>query len=179
MDLISTGARRGGRMLDRLLKFASVDARAVDLTEVDLAELLAEVLAGLSATILDRQAAISAADLPVVRADRILLAQVLQNLIANALKFTTDRPPAISISAARDGDGWRIAVADDGPGIGEAERRHIFEMFRRAGGSDEAGLGMGLAMCAKIVQRHGGRIWCDSTPGTGSTFSFILPAGAD
>ncbi|MCW3002929.1 MAG: domain S-box protein [Conexibacter sp.] len=177
MQLISRGALRGSRMLDGLLSFARFDTRTLEPARVDLAQVLAEVTAGLRATIEAKQAAIRADALPVVQADPVLLAQVLQNLLANALKFTVRHPPVIDVAAAPADGGWRISVTDNGPGLDPAARAHIFDMFGRGGQSAEDGLGIGLALCAKIVERHGGEIGYDSTPGQGATFFFTLPDG--
>jgi PAS domain S-box-containing protein len=175
MQMIASGALRGSRMLDGLLTFARFDTRTLDPARVDVAEVLAEVSAGLRVTIDAKQATIRADALPVVHADPVLLAQVLQNLVANALKFTVERPPVIDVSAVRQSTAWRISVSDNGPGIDPVGREHIFDMFGRGGRSREEGLGIGLALCAKIVERHGGQLGCESTPGHGATFSFTLP----
>jgi signal transduction histidine kinase len=175
MQLISRGALRGSRMLDGLLSFARFDTTTLEPARVDLAQVLAEVTAGLRATIEAKRAAVRADALPVVQADPVLLAQVLQNLLANALKFTVRHPPVIDVAAAHADGAWRISVTDNGPGLDPAAREHIFEMFGRGGGTGEEGLGIGLALCAKIVERHGGEIGYDSTPGQGATFFFTLP----
>lgn len=121
----------------------------------------------------------TADDLPAVLADETQLVQLFQNLVANALKFRAEgRPPHVHVSARRDGDRWRLAVADNGIGIEAEYLRRIFGLGERLHGiSKYPGNGIGLATCEKIVQRHGGRIWAES-PGLdqGSTFAFTLPA---
>jgi signal transduction histidine kinase len=101
--------------------------------------------------------------------------QVFQNLVANALKFTAGRRPRVRVEAAGDDGWWRVSVADNGVGIEPADRRRVFAVFSRLDGHAYAGTGVGLALCQRIVERHGGRIWVDSTPGVGSVFSFTLP----
>ena len=116
--------------------------------------------------------------LPVVLADRSNLCRVFQNLIGNAVKFTRDDDPEVVISAERESeDMWRISVADNGIGMAPENTRRIFEPFRRLHGEEEyPGTGIGLAVCERIVEQHGGRIWVESVPGEGSVFSFTMPA---
>jgi light-regulated signal transduction histidine kinase (bacteriophytochrome) len=111
-------------------------------------------------------------------ADASQLQQVVTNLVGNALKYRRpDVPPAIRISAERAGTVWRFAVADNGIGIEEEYFDRIFVIFQRLHTRDEhAGTGIGLAVVRKIIDRHGGRVWLESTPGEGSTFFFTLPA---
>jgi signal transduction histidine kinase len=106
------------------------------------------------------------------------LAQVFQNLIANAIKFRrADEAPQVHVSATREGDLWRFSVADNGIGIPADQRERIFQIFHRLHTREEyPGTGIGLALCRRIVERHGGRIWVESEPGEGATFYFTLPA---
>ena len=114
--------------------------------------------------------------LPVVLADAAGLTRVVQNLVGNAVKFVDGRAPEITIGASREGAWWRLWVRDNGIGMDPAHAERIFEPFQRLNGEDHyAGTGIGLAVCERIVERHGGRIWVDSAPGEGSTFSFTLP----
>ena len=111
-------------------------------------------------------------------ADRAQLAQVFQNLIANAIKFRReDAPPHVHVSAEREGDKWLLSVADNGIGIDPKQADRIFQIFQRLHTREEyEGTGIGLALCKRIVERHGGRIWVESAVGEGSTFYFTLPA---
>lgn len=114
--------------------------------------------------------------LPVVQADAAGLTRVVQNLVGNAVKFVDGHPPEVTIGAEREGDWWRLWVRDNGIGMEPAHARRIFEPFQRLNGEEHyEGTGIGLAVCERIVQRHGGRIWVDSAPGEGSIFSFTLP----
>jgi light-regulated signal transduction histidine kinase (bacteriophytochrome) len=143
---------------------------------VDSANLLTQVLDDLHATIADNMASITHDALPTVTGDAAQLRLVLQNLIGNALKFRAAPPPQIHISAQRNGTHWQFSVRDNGIGLDPHQTVQIFQVFRRLHPSQEyAGTGIGLAICKRIVERHGGRIWVDSTPGNGATFYFTIP----
>jgi two-component system, chemotaxis family, sensor kinase Cph1 len=115
--------------------------------------------------------------LPVVMADELQLAQIFQNLIGNAIKFRGEAAPQIHVSAERDGPQWRLAVRDNGIGIESSYWNRIFLIFQRLHPRQQyPGTGIGLAICKRIVERHGGRIWVESQPGAGSTFFFTLAA---
>jgi light-regulated signal transduction histidine kinase (bacteriophytochrome) len=110
-------------------------------------------------------------------ADEAQLAQVFQNLIANAIKFRRDEvPPRVHVSAEREGDVWTFCVTDNGIGVDPAQADHLFQIFQRLHTQEEyPGTGIGLALCKRIVERHGGHIWVESQPGEGSAFCFTLP----
>jgi len=117
--------------------------------------------------------------LPTVLADEDQMRQLFQNLVGNALKFRGSAAPRIHVGAADEGDHWHLWVRDNGIGIEAKDFQRIFVMFQRLHGGEELpGHGIGLAICRRIVARHGGRIWVESEPGRGSTFTFTLPAGA-
>jgi chemotaxis family two-component system sensor kinase Cph1 len=116
-------------------------------------------------------------ELPEITGDAIQLRQLFQNLIGNALKFHGSEAPRIHVSAAQDGGMWRFGISDNGIGIDPQFADRIFVIFQRLHTrQDYPGSGIGLAICKKIVERHGGRIWVDSREGAGSTFYFSLPA---
>jgi len=113
----------------------------------------------------------------VVNGDDIQLMQLFQNLIGNAIKFSQDRTPHIQVAAERRGDDWCFYVRDNGIGIESEYFERIFSIFQRLHDRKQyPGTGIGLAICKKVVEHHGGRIWAESEPGTGSTFYFTLPA---
>jgi len=144
---------------------------------------VADALANLHTTIEECGARVDYDGLPTVYADGSQVTQLFQNLIGNALKFrrlNTDEAPRIRIHARRDGAGWTFAVQDNGIGIDPAYAGRIFVIFQRLHTREEyAGTGIGLAICKRIVERHGGRIWVESQPGQGATFLFTLPAAPD
>ena len=145
--------------------------------EVRLDSALQQAIERNRAEIEERGAIITHDELPVVMGHEAPLAQLFQNLLANAIKFQPDKPPQIHVSASRDGIEWRIAVRDNGIGIPVSEQRHIFDVFRRAAGTEHiSGSGIGLAVCQRIVSRHGGRLWLESRVGEGTTFFFTVPA---
>jgi PAS domain S-box-containing protein len=170
------GARRMQVLINDLLAYSRAGRRELALIETDCQQVLTDVLANLQAAIDERAAVITHDPLPTLMADRVQLSQVLQNLIANAIKFSKDRP-RVHVGAERDGEQWRISVRDHGIGIAPEYAERIFEIFKRLHGWGEyPGTGIGLAVCKKLVERQGGRIWVESTPGEGSTFFFTLPA---
>ena len=133
------------------------------------------MLANLKTVIEESGATVTCDSLPTVQGDETQLVQLFQNLIGNGIKFRGDRPPQIHISARRDGDRWEFAVRDNGIGIERQYWEQIFVIFQRLHTRQKyAGTGIGLAICKRIVERHGGRIWLDSQPGQGTTFYFTL-----
>jgi PAS domain S-box-containing protein len=143
---------------------------------VDCAEVLAQVLLNLEDSIRQAGAVVTHGELPTVRAQRVHVLQVLQNLISNSIKYRRDEPPAIHVCAARERELWRISVGDNGLGFEPEYAQQVFGLFKRLHGQRYPGTGIGLALCTKLVERHGGRIWAESIPGQGSTFHFLLPA---
>ncbi|MDG5761232.1 PAS domain S-box protein [Natronococcus sp. A-GB1] len=170
------GAERMRNMIDGLLAYARVKTRGDPLEPVDLDAILEEVRSDLGMRIAATNADVTADPLPTVEGDESQLRQVFQNLLDNAIEYSHG-PPRIHVSAERRGPRWEISVRDEGIGIPADERGQIFEMFQRLHGrGDHDGTGIGLALCERIVERHGGEIWVESEPGEGSTFSFTLPA---
>jgi light-regulated signal transduction histidine kinase (bacteriophytochrome) len=121
---------------------------------------------------------VTAGPLPTVVGDEVQLGQVFRNLVDNAIKFRRpDRPPLVRVSAERDGEGWSFAFADNGIGIDPQYFERIFGVFQRLHAREEyPGTGIGLAVCKRVVERHGGRMWVESSAGQGATFRFTLPA---
>jgi PAS domain S-box-containing protein len=172
------GSVRMQALIDGLLRLSRVSAVPRELALVDSAMALEAACTNLVTAIAESRAQISHDALPVVNAEPGQLAQLLQNLIGNALKFRGDKPAVVHVGARREGSGWVFSVADRGIGIEPQYASRIFELFKRLHTRDEyAGTGIGLAICKKIVERHGGRIWVESQMGQGATFHFTLPAG--
>jgi chemotaxis family two-component system sensor kinase Cph1 len=118
--------------------------------------------------------------LPTVLADAVQMGQLFQNLLINALKFQGREPPKVHLSARRQGDEWIFGVQDNGIGIDAQHQERIFAIFQRLHRREDfPGTGLGLALCKKIVERHGGHIWVESAPGRGSTFYFSIPGGKE
>jgi len=160
-----------------LLSYSRVGRAELEHEPVAMGPLVQRVLEGMQTSINETDATIEVGDLPTVRGDASQLVQLVQNLVVNALKFTGGEPPVVRITAARDGDEWAFAVADEGIGIDPEFDERIFQVFQRLHGPNEyPGTGVGLAICRAIAERHGGRIWVESTPGEGSVFRFTLPA---
>jgi light-regulated signal transduction histidine kinase (bacteriophytochrome) len=134
-------------------------------------------MANLSAAIRENAAGIKKGELPVVNGDETQLLQLFQNLIGNAIKFQKPgAAPEVHISSGKQGDSWLFSVTDNGIGIDNKFSDRIFEIFQRLHTREQyPGTGIGLAVCKKIVERHGGRIWVDSKPGQGTTFFFTIP----
>ena len=171
------GARRMQALIDDLLTISRVDTKGRPLQRIDLGESLYAALRSLRICIDERHAQVHAGPLPAVLGDAAQLTQVFQNLLSNAVKFCQDGAPRVEISARRDGALWRICVRDNGIGVPEEHRERIFGMFQRLHGRREyAGTGIGLAICQKVVERHGGTIWVEAAQGGGSAFMFTLQA---
>jgi len=172
------GAVRMRALIDDLLAFSRVGSHEMLVDDIDLRELLDRVVDGAGRTVLETGARIELAEpFAPVRGDGTQLAQLLAHLVTNAVKFRApDRPPVVTISAGVEGDGVRIDVADNGLGIPASQQERVFRMFARLHGRDEyEGTGIGLALCRRIAERHGGRLGVASEPGVGSVFSIWLP----
>lgn len=168
------GSRRMHALIGDILEYSRV-SRGRPLVPTASGAALAHALANLREAIDASGARIESGDLPTVLGDGQQLAQLLQNLIGNALKFRGSRPPRIVVRAEPEAGHWRFSVDDNGIGMDMQHRERIFLMFQRLNRREEyPGTGIGLAVCKKIVERHGGRIWAESSPGVGSTFYFTL-----
>ena len=176
------GAKRMQALINDLLAFSRVGRVERPRELVDLDELVEQATSVLSLAIEETGATVDVqGDLPAVYGERSLLGLVLQNLISNAIKFHGDEPPVVRVSARRDGERWELAVADNGIGVDPEYAERIFVIFQRLHVRDAyAGTGIGLTMCRKVVEYHGGQIWLETSHnGAGSTFRFTLPVAAD
>jgi signal transduction histidine kinase len=170
------GALRMQRMINGLLAYSRVTTRGDAFEDVSCEEALKGSLLNLKGAINESTAKVSHDALPSVSGDRIQLEQLFQNLIGNAIKYRSEAPPLIHVSAEKNDSEWTFSVKDNGIGIDPAYHERIFEIFERLHDEKEyPGTGIGLAVCKRIVERHGGRIWVDSQLGQGSTFRFAIP----
>jgi len=177
LEIIRSGAKRMELLLQDLLSYIQV-AGAADNGQLELTNaniVLGKVLSNLEMAIRESDAVVTSDSLPSVRISDVHLQQLLQNLISNALKYRSERRPRVHLSAERTDTHWVIAVKDNGIGIAKQYSERIFGIFKRLHGTERyAGNGIGLAICQRIVERYGGRIWVESEPGEGSTFYFTL-----
>src|SRR5437764_1205127 len=175
---ITAGASRLQALIDGLLTYARVSTAPRKVETIDLEALTREVLTTIRPALSERAAEVDLRVLPSVEGERAQISQLMQNLILNAVKFTADDvTPHVEIYARPRNDGrWEIRVADNGVGVAPEQTERIFEMFQRgAVNGDRSGTGIGLALCARIVERHGGEIGVQPHEGGGSVFSFDLP----
>jgi len=170
------GAKRMQALISDMLAYSRVSTRARPFQPTDSARIVATAERHLQIAIEEGGAEIERGELPVVLGDEVQLLQLFQNLIGNAIKFRGQAPPRVRVTAEPADDGWCFSVGDNGIGIAPEYFERIFVLFQRLHGRKEyPGTGIGLALCKRIVERHGGRIWVESTPGNGSVFRFTLP----
>ena len=170
------GATRMQQLINDLLAYSRVDTRGKPPVATDLNEVLGHAEANLHEAIRESGAVVTHTPLPTVNGDQVQLVQLFQNLLANAIKFRGQEPPQIQISAQPQEAGWLLEVQDNGIGIAPEHQERIFAIFQRLHPRSEyPGTGIGLAICKKIVERHGGRIWLESVPGQGASFFFNIP----
>ncbi len=171
------GAKRMQALINDLLAYSRVGTRGQPFDEVDLCKIVERAQENLRVAIDESQAQIICNRLPTVSGDEMQLTQVFQNLIGNAIKFRGDCAPQVRISETRENGMWHIWIADNGIGIDPQYNERIFQIFQRLHTRDEyPGNGIGLAICKRIIERHGGTIWVNGKPGEGSTFHFTIPA---
>lgn len=176
IDYAVDGAVRLQRLINDLLTYSRVGTRGKPLEPTDSHSVLGEVLLNLQFAVEENRAIVTNDDLPTVRADASQLVQIFQNLIANAIKFRGESPPRIHVSARDRGREWLFSISDNGIGIDPQYKDRLFMIFQRLHTKQEyPGTGIGLALCKRIVERHGGKIWFESEPGKGSTFFFSIP----
>jgi PAS domain S-box-containing protein len=170
------GAIRMQTLINDLLAYSRVGTQAKPLAPTDSHSVLGEAIRNLAATIEESRAIITNDDLPMVRADASQLVLVFQNLLANAIKFRSKDLPRVHVTAQNQGREWVFSVKDNGIGIEPQHAERVFVIFQRLHTRQEhPGTGIGLAVCKRIVERHGGKIWFESEPGNGTTFFFTLP----
>ena len=173
-----SAARRMDQLIKALLSYSRVAKEAAEPEPVDVGGLLDTVLGDLRTVIREADATVESGRMPRMMGHPNLLGRLFQNLVENALKYRSDAPPRVEISAAEGTDGWTFCVTDNGRGIAPEHHDRIFAAFQRLHTYDEIeGAGIGLSLCQRIVEIHGGRIWVDSAPGEGACFSFLIPTG--
>jgi PAS domain S-box-containing protein len=169
-------AARMQALIQALLSYSRVERRNQPIELVDAGKCIQSALQNMDVSIHESHAVVTADALPTIHADPVQLIQLFQNLVGNAIKFRGEKEPQIHISATRLKDAWQFSVSDNGIGIESQYFERIFLIFQRLHTRREyTGTGIGLALCKKIVERHGGNIWVESEPGKGSTFHFTLP----
>jgi len=178
IGIVVQGAKRMEMLLRDLLSYSkTINIAPEPVTCTDGNDAAAKALSNLSAAIQESAAKVSVDRLPALNVREVHLVQLFQNLIGNAIKYRGDNPPVVDVTAQRQGDQWTFNVKDNGIGIPTQYREHVFRVFKRLHSLDKyEGTGMGLAICQRIVERYGGRIWVESEEGHGSTFHFTLPA---
>ena len=169
-------SNRMQQLINDLLEFSRVERKGKPFAATDLEKVLHMALANLQGAITDSGAQITHDPLPTVQADAGQLTQVLQNLISNSIKYRGERPPEIHLSATRLEHGWQVAVRDNGIGIEPQYFDRVFLIFQRLHTRSKCpGTGIGLALCKKIIERHGGKMWIESALNQGATFFFTIP----
>jgi light-regulated signal transduction histidine kinase (bacteriophytochrome) len=179
LTFLTEGARRLAMLVSDLLAYTSAGTADIAEAPVDASGVLKHTLSSLAEAIRESGAEVTFDALPAVYMGETHLHQILQNLIANALRYRGRNPPRIHISAARESAEWCFAVTDNGIGIEPQYKDKIFGIFKRLHHDRTlGGTGIGLAICKRVVERYGGRIWVESEPGKGSTFFFTVPRRA-
>jgi signal transduction histidine kinase len=173
LRLLRESTERARELIDGALEYAAVGELRRERVELDC--LIAEVAEDLAPALSEAGAKLEVdGDLPEVDADPRQLRRVLQNLVGNAIKFRGEAPPRVALSARRDREEWVVTVRDNGVGVDPEDASRIFGLFSRANGEAD-GVGIGLAVCRRVVEAHGGRIWVEPAQGGGSAFRFTLP----
>jgi signal transduction histidine kinase len=176
IDYAVEGARRMQRLINDLLEYSRVGQKRLPYEPVDAGRALDLARLNLKLLIAEKRVEIKVGELPQVLSNLAQLTQLFQNLLGNAIKFTEGRDPVIAVRVRADGDRWEFCVEDNGIGIEEQYLERVFGLFQRLHERDRyEGSGMGLSIAKRIVERHGGRMWITSVPGTGSKFLFTLP----
>lgn len=176
VSFISRGTARMRELLSDLLAYTQLNDQQADEERVDLNTVFRKALENLTAAISETGAVVDCARLPSVRGQEAHFLQLFQNLLGNAIKYRGADTPKISVAAVKDGRTWKVSVTDNGIGIAPEYHDHVFGVFKRLHGKKIPGTGIGLAICQRVVERYGGRIWVESALGEGATFHFTLPA---
>jgi PAS domain S-box-containing protein len=176
IDLVIGAATRMSSLIRDVLAYSRViNAEDIPFNDVSTTQMVEWAIENLQFAIKESGAIVEFEHLPVVKAEKAILAHVFQNLISNAIKYRSSAPPHIRIQSRKEGKTWVFSVADNGLGIPAAYHETIFKLFKRLHAGGYEGTGVGLALCKKIVEKHGGRIWVESEPGRGSVFQFTIP----
>jgi len=179
IDFIVDGAKRMQQQIEDLLLYSRVDRKGESFAHADCGEIVAAAIANLSLSIEETRAEIQVGQLPALFCDKSQIQQLIQNLLSNAMKFRSEQTPVVKINSADAGSNWTFTVEDNGIGFDMKHADRVFVIFKRLQTKDNyPGTGIGLAICKKIVERHGGRIWAESVPGNGSSFHFSIPKAA-
>ena len=176
ITFVVDGAQRMEMLLKDLLTYSQSGTSSVGPADlVDCASVMERVVLNLRASIEETGASVTWSDLPILRAHDVRLVQLFQNLVGNALKYRRSDAPVVQVAAERRDADWLFSVQDNGMGIKPDYAQQIFGIFKRLHGNKYPGTGIGLAICQRIVENYGGRIWVESKPGIGSVFYFTLP----
>jgi signal transduction histidine kinase len=176
LSFIAEGARKASLLVDGLTSYSIALQMETAFHKAPMDVLLRNVLAKLARELRENGAVVTSGELPVVEGNQDRLMEVFENLLRNALVHRGEAPPRIEVTAEKQPGEWRFRVRDNGPGVDARYLESIFEPFERLRGADRPGPGLGLAVSRAIVERHGGTIWAESTPGAGCSFLFTLPA---
>lgn len=177
LEMIKTSVLRMNALIDTLSHYALLD-RDISFETIAMGDVVNQAMDDLQMAIEERHATVDVSPLPDVTGHEPQLAQLVQNLIGNGIKYNQQPAPTVKVAAEREGENWLFTIEDNGIGIPDDKLKKVFEPFQRLWSQDSyEGTGLGLAICRKIVERHGGRIWCESTEGLGSRFLFTLPPG--
>jgi len=177
IDYAIEGAQRMRALINDLLSLSRTEHDQVTFSPTPVPEVIERVKTNLAAAIDESKATITYNGLPVLSANNTLLTQLFQNLISNAIKFRSDHPPEINIDASRENGNWLFSVKDNGIGFEQSYADRIFQPFKRLHSRDKyPGSGIGLPICKRIIEKHGGKIWAESQPGKGTIFNFTIKA---
>jgi light-regulated signal transduction histidine kinase (bacteriophytochrome) len=177
ISYIVEGVQRLQILIKDLLEYSQIETKAKNIKPTDCSFIVEEAMSNLKTAMDESNAVVTYNKLPTIMSDPQQIISLFQNLIDNAIKFRSNKAPRVRISADRKGNEWIFSIRDNGIGIDPENFEKIFVMFQRLHGSaDFPGTGIGLSICKKIIERHGGRIWVESEPGKGATFFFVIPS---